>query len=113
MILSVKNDYFQFIFVMVKCCVFFAVRTEFLYIIQTSFGFKGLIILTMKITVFWDVAPCSLVEVDRRFRGAYFLHHQRIPETSVRFHETTRRSIPEDSHIHTGHRENLKSHLSL
>jgi hypothetical protein len=27
---------------MVKCCVFFAVRTEFLNIIQTSFGFKGL-----------------------------------------------------------------------
>jgi hypothetical protein len=28
---------------MVKCCVFFAVRTEFLNIIQTSLGFKGLI----------------------------------------------------------------------
>jgi hypothetical protein len=27
---------------MVKCGVFFAVRTEFLNIIQTSFGFKGL-----------------------------------------------------------------------
>jgi hypothetical protein len=26
---------------MVKCCVFFAVRPEFLNIIQTSFGFKG------------------------------------------------------------------------
>jgi hypothetical protein len=25
--------------------------------------------------VFWDVAPCSL-GVDRRFRGAYCLHHQ-------------------------------------
>jgi hypothetical protein len=27
-------------------------------------------------TVFWDNAPYSLVEVDRRFRGAYCLHHQ-------------------------------------
>jgi hypothetical protein len=27
---------------MVKCCIFFAVRTEFLNIIWTSFGFKGL-----------------------------------------------------------------------
>jgi hypothetical protein len=27
---------------MVKCGVFFAVRTEFLNVIQTSFGFKGL-----------------------------------------------------------------------
>jgi hypothetical protein len=26
--------------------------------------------------VFRDVAPCSLVEVYRRFRGAYCLHHQ-------------------------------------
>jgi hypothetical protein len=29
-----------------------------------------------KMTVFWDFAPRSLVEVDRRFRGAYCLHHQ-------------------------------------
>jgi hypothetical protein len=27
-------------------------------------------------TAFWDIAPCSLVEVDRRFRGANYLHHQ-------------------------------------
>jgi hypothetical protein len=25
---------------------------------------------------FWDVAPCILVEVNRRFRGARCLHHQ-------------------------------------
>jgi hypothetical protein len=37
------NSVTQLIFVMVKCCVFFAVRTEFLNIILTSFGFKGLI----------------------------------------------------------------------
>jgi hypothetical protein len=30
----------------------------------------------VKITVFWDVAPCSLVEVYRRFRGTCCLHHQ-------------------------------------
>jgi hypothetical protein len=29
-----------------------------------------------KMTVFWDVAPCSLVEDYRHFRGAYCLHHQ-------------------------------------
>jgi hypothetical protein len=27
-------------------------------------------------TVFLDVAPFSLVELDRCFRGAYCLHHQ-------------------------------------
>jgi hypothetical protein len=26
--------------------------------------------------VLCDIAPCSLVEVDRRFRGAYNLQHQ-------------------------------------
>jgi hypothetical protein len=26
-----------------------------------------------KFTALWDIAPCSLVEVDRRFRGAYCL----------------------------------------
>lgn len=26
--------------------------------------------------MFWYVAPCSLVHTDRRFRRAYFLHHQ-------------------------------------
>jgi hypothetical protein len=29
----------------------------------------------MKMTVFWDVAPCCLV-FDQHFRGAYYLHHQ-------------------------------------
>jgi hypothetical protein len=59
---------------------------------------------SVKITVVWDIAPCSL-EVDRRFRGAYCLHQgdeksagstdlfialmetARISETSVYFKE--------------------------
>jgi hypothetical protein len=49
-------------------------------------------------TFFWDVAPCSLVDIDRHFRGAYCLYHQGD-------------ALPEDSHFHTCRRENLKSHL--
>jgi hypothetical protein len=30
----------------------------------------------MKMAVFWVVAPCDLVEVYRRFRGASCLHYQ-------------------------------------
>jgi hypothetical protein len=30
-------------------------------------------------------------------------------ETSVNFHQTARRNNPEDNHLHTGRRENLKS----
>jgi hypothetical protein len=28
----------------------------------------------LKFRVFWDAVPCSHVQVDRHFRGAYYLH---------------------------------------
>jgi hypothetical protein len=49
--------------------------------------------------VFWVVAPCSPVEVYRRFRGPCY--------------QTTRRYNPEDSHLRTHRRENLKSYLVI
>jgi hypothetical protein len=48
----------------------------------------------MKMTAFWDIAPCSLVEVDRRFSGAYCLVYQ----SAETLDETTRRYIPECCH---------------
>jgi hypothetical protein len=56
----------------------------------------------MKMTVFWDVASCGLVEVDQCFRGAYCLHYQgdclliktvHTSETSVNFYKTTQCNI--------------------
>jgi hypothetical protein len=44
--------------------------------------FQVLTAASMKFRVFWDVATCSHVEVDRRFRGAYCLHHHR-PDNAV------------------------------
>jgi hypothetical protein len=38
--------------------------------------FQVLTAASMKFRVVWDVAPCSHVEVSRRFRGAYCVHHQ-------------------------------------
>jgi hypothetical protein len=32
----------------------------------------------LKMTVFWNIALCNLVEIDRRFRSAYSLHHQDV-----------------------------------
>jgi hypothetical protein len=29
----------------------------------------------MNMPIFCDTVPCSLVEMDRRFRGAYYLHY--------------------------------------
>jgi hypothetical protein len=57
----------------------------------------------MKLTTFWDLQPCILVELYRRFKRAYFFYHQgreitmkmeavRTYETSVYFYETTRQS---------------------
>jgi hypothetical protein len=70
--------------------------------------------------VFWDVAPCSHVEVDRRLRGVYGLDNQgfialmieavRTSETSVHFNVTTWRYIPENSELHICRREDLKCH---
>jgi hypothetical protein len=48
----------------------------------------------LQFIVFWDVAPCSHVEVDRRFKGAYCVHYQ-------------------GDEIHTLLRENLKSHMEF
>jgi hypothetical protein len=75
--------------------------------------------------VFWVILPCKMI-VDRRFRGAYCLHHQpssgiysSLMMEAVRTSETlvdnnfTRQYNPEDnSEHHTRRRENLKSHIS-
>jgi hypothetical protein len=42
--------------------------------------FQVLTAADMKMAVFWVVAPCSLVEVYRRFRGACCRHHQGDPD---------------------------------
>jgi hypothetical protein len=64
--------------------------------------------------IFWDAAPCSQVEIDRRFRGtnsliALMMEAMSTSETSASFYETTWRNIPEDSNLHTRHHEILKS----
>jgi hypothetical protein len=46
-------------------------------------------------TVFCDVAPCSLTEIDRLFRGDYCLHHQGDDRS-----DDYTCDIPEDSHLH-------------
>jgi hypothetical protein len=58
--------------------------------------------LLVKMAVFRVVAPCSLAEVNRRFRGTCCLHYQgammmeaATSETSVNFYQTTRRCNPE------------------
>jgi hypothetical protein len=35
-----------------------------------------LTVISVKMAVFWDVAPCSPADTNRRLRGVYCLHHQ-------------------------------------
>jgi hypothetical protein len=48
-------------------------------------------IFSMKITVFWDDALCTSVEVYRSFIDAYCLHHQ--SEESSRLHGAATQKI--------------------
>jgi hypothetical protein len=41
-------------------------------------GLQVLTLASMKMSVFWDVSPCSLIKIDRRFRDDYSLRHQVI-----------------------------------
>jgi hypothetical protein len=61
---------------MVKCGVFFAVRTVFLNIIYTSFGFKGLAMLLG--TLMWRVV---LVVLEQGFPT--FLNGETLDKTSA------------------------------
>jgi hypothetical protein len=63
---------------------------------------------SVKMAVFWDVAPCSLVEIDRSFRGTYcpelMMGALSSSETSMNFYQTVLRNIPEDGHLQQGSR---------
>jgi hypothetical protein len=72
----------------------------------------------MKMTAFWDMASCSIAEIDRPFRGTYCLHNQgdeavRTSETSVCFNETTQCYVAEGCNVHTRRRQNLNITLTL
>jgi hypothetical protein len=72
-------------------------------------GFEVFTAVVMKSIIFWDMTPCSLLSVNRRFGGTYRLHLQgrrnkfgkkpaskQVASLSVDTQWTTRRHIPED-----------------
>jgi hypothetical protein len=69
--------------------------------------FQVLTAASIKMTIFRDVASCSLVVVFRHFRCACCVNHQgalmtdvgSTSETSVNFYQTTRRNNPENSNL--------------
>jgi hypothetical protein len=42
---------------------------------RVKLRFHVLTATSMEMAVLYDVVPCNLVEIDRRFRGTYCLHH--------------------------------------
>jgi hypothetical protein len=67
----------------------------------------------MKITAFWDIAPYSLVGLDRCFINRMMMEAVRTSETSVFSNETTRRCIPKGSNFHILRREKQNLTASL
>jgi hypothetical protein len=61
--------------------------------------FQVLTTATMKMVVFWVIAPCSLVEVYRRFRGACSIALMMEAASTFETYQTTRRNNPENSHL--------------
>jgi hypothetical protein len=54
---------------------------------------------TLKMAVFWAVAPCRKIFL--------LMEAESTSETSVKFHQTARSKNPEDSHLHARPIENL------
>jgi hypothetical protein len=65
----------------------------------------------LKIAVFWDVAPCSLSDIDRRF-STNTLTKESVSssQTLVSIYHSTRCYIPPDSHLQTRQR-NIRAQL--
>jgi hypothetical protein len=75
---------------MVTCCVFFAVRSKFLNIIWTNFGFNGL-----TVAIYYrfsenaeDVTRRPMFTLQRIQRGSFILTKRYF------FYDTSRKSIP-------------------
>jgi hypothetical protein len=49
-------------------------------------GFEVLTAVVIKSNLFWDITPCSLLEVNRRFGGKYLRHLQGRRIIRVRYH---------------------------
>jgi hypothetical protein len=62
-------------FLMERCSYIFLHPSEI--VIKCTFCVSSYVLTaaSMKVTSFWDIALYSFVEVDRRFRGVYCLHH--------------------------------------
>jgi hypothetical protein len=69
-------------------------------------------VMSMKMTAFWNMVPCSLVDVEQCFRGVYCLYHQGdeslialmmeavCTSEMLLYSDTTQCYVPESCHLH-------------
>lgn len=69
-----------------RCCLRMAFTLVNLGHVGERFLVLDRTVTSVKVTVFWNVASCSLTDTNRRFRGAYYHHYQG--------YQTARRNIP-------------------
>jgi hypothetical protein len=100
---------------------------------RADVGFEVLTAVVMKISIFWDITPCTPLKVNRRFGGTNCLHLQGRRINQVRnpreagskksnlylenlsFYmklRTTRSYTPEDGTLHNHRCENFKFFVS-
>jgi hypothetical protein len=58
------------------CRVIRCTRSRQQFLNEVGLRFHILAAGSMKMTAFWDIVPCNLVEEDRCFGGTYCFHHQ-------------------------------------
>jgi hypothetical protein len=67
--------------------------------------FVVLMLMSMKMSVLWDIVPCNLVDTELHFRevttSIMMKEAVRSSETSISIYEITWCSIPADSNLHT------------
>jgi hypothetical protein len=61
---------------MVSALRYSAFQKKRVLTILYSVRFQVLVTASMKFRAFWNVLLCSQVDIARRFRGAYCVHHQ-------------------------------------
>jgi hypothetical protein len=117
--LTFLNTETSFFFPTLFCCNYFFVRSTWVFVQEikvnplsclifrcvskkifwksslSSVRFHVLMVMNMKMAVFWDVL-CILVDIDQHFRGAYCLHRQ----GDWNIYQTTWHNILKDSHLH-------------
>jgi hypothetical protein len=112
--LSIDNLTYIVAYCFVDCLGIVQNSITFFYTNSTNVvRFEILTVSSMKMTVIWVVAPCSLEDVYWRFRGACCVHHQcsspwalmveaaSTSEMSVNIYQTTWCNNPEDSRLST------------